>query len=167
MRDRETALVPLPQAECGTMEGMMSGLPDELRRLIRDELRSGSYIQDALRLDPSVGGRRRWWDRPAVFAVDVAEDIAAALLWQGGGVIATALFKHYGGRWQAAGGGAGEWCRRGELTRGRPSVKTASLPHILTIRGEQLWGGLEGSRRISAPDGRRTSPVPGQGGQLP
>ena len=101
------------RAAQGRMEVMKPEVPVELQRLINDELHS----------DSGLGGRRLWWDRPAVLAVDMAGDIAAALLWQGGGVVASALFERGGTRWRSAGGGAG----------GRPSAGTAGPAHVLTV----------------------------------
>src|SRR5258708_19592657 len=67
------------------MEVMKPEAPVELQRLINDELHP----------DSGLGGRRLWWDRPAVLAVDMAGDIAAPLMWQGGGVVASALFERF------------------------------------------------------------------------
>jgi hypothetical protein len=111
-------------------------MPAELQRLIRAELHG----------DTGVGGRNHWWERPAVLAVDATKDIAAALLWQRGGVVTLALFERGGSRWRVAGGGGAEGVRRRELTTKRPSVRTNGPAHVLTTCGS-----------VSA----RRAPVPG------
>lgn len=124
---------------------MKPEVPVELQRLINDELHS----------DSGLGGRRLWWDRPAVLAVDMAGDIAAALLWQGGGVVASALFERCDTRWRSVGGGAGEGRRRREMTGGRPSAATAGPAHVLAVCGSvgarrRRVPGSAGSRWVAA-----------------
>jgi hypothetical protein len=108
-----------------TLAVMKSEMPIDLQRLIQDELYS----------DSGLGGRRFWWQRPAVLAMDIADDVAAALLWRRGGIIASAMFERCGGQWRLVGGGAEEGCRRSEIFSGRPRAETAGPAHILTVRG--------------------------------
>jgi hypothetical protein len=93
---------------------MRDDTPEGLRHLIHDELHSGS----------GLGGGVSLW-RSVVLAVDVAGDVAAALLWQRGGVVASALFEYGDGQWWPRGGGAQEGCRHREIFTGRPSAETA------------------------------------------